>query len=55
MPPSLIKRSPDVREHILKTFSKNEWTLLSEELKLKHSLENCNGCLKKKIYKLVLA
>ena len=49
------KRSPDVKEHVLKTFSKREWSLLSEERKSRHSLENCDGCLKKKIYKPVLA
>ena len=52
---SIGKRSPDVKEHILKTFSKSEWSLLSEELKSRHSLENCDGCLKKMIYKSVLA
>ena len=52
---SVGKRSPDVKEHILKTFSKSEWSLLSEELKSRHSLENCDGCLKKMIYKTVLA
>ena len=52
---SIGKRSPDVKEHVLKIFSKSEWNLLSEELKSRHNLENCDGCLKKKIYKLVLA
>ena len=37
---SIGKRRPDVKEHVLKTFSKSEWTLLSEELKSRHSPEN---------------
>ena len=52
---SIGKRNPDVKEHVLKTFSKSKWSLLSEELKSRHSPENCKGCLKKKIYKSVLA
>ena len=52
---SIGKRSSNVKENALKTFSKSEWSLLSEELKSRHSLENCDGCLKKKIYKSVLA
>ena len=51
---SIGKRSPDVKEHALKTFPKSEWSLLSEELKSRQSLENRDGCLKKIIYKLVL-
>ena len=47
---SIGKRNPDVKEYVLKTFSKSEWSLLSGELKSKHSLENCDGCLKKGIY-----
>ena len=43
---SIGKRSPDIKEHVLKTFSKSEWSLLSEELKSRHSPENCDGCLR---------
>ena len=47
---SIGKRNPDVKEHVLKTFSKSDW-----RLKSRHILENCDGCLKKGISKLVLA
>ena len=52
---SIGKRNPDVKKHVLNTFSKSEWSLLSGELKSRHSLENCDGCLKKGIYRSVLA
>ena len=52
---SIGKRNPDVKEHVLNTFSKSEWSLLSGELKSRHSLENCDGCLKKGICKSMLA
>ena len=48
---SISKGNPDVKEHVLKTFSKSVSKLLSGELKSRHSLENCDGCLKKRIYK----
>ena len=49
------KQNPDVKKYVLKTFSKTEWSLLSVEIKSRHSLVNCDGCLKKGIYKSVLA
>ena len=49
------KQNPDIKEYVLKTFSKTEWSLLSGEIKSRHSLVNCDGCLKKGIYKSVLA
>ena len=52
---SIGKRNPDVKEHVFNTFSKSEWSLLSDELKSRHSLENCDGYLKKGIYRSVLA
>ena len=52
---SIGKRNPDVKEHVLNTFSKSEWSLLSGELKSRHSLENCDGCLEKEIYRSALA
>ena len=52
---SIDKQNPDVKEHVLNTFSKSEWSLLSGELKSRHSLENCDGCLKKGIYRSMLA
>ena len=52
---SIDKRNPDVKEHVLNTFSKSEWSLLSGELKSRHSLENCDGCLEKEIYRSALA
>ena len=52
---SIGKQNPDVKEHILNTISKSEWSLLSGQLKSRQSLENCDGCLKKGIYRSVLA
>ena len=49
------KENPDVKEHVLNTFSKSEWSLLLGELNSRHSLENCDSCLKKGIYRSVLA
>ena len=52
---SIGKQNPDVKEHILNTISKSEWSLLSGQLKSRQTLENCDGCLKKGIYRSVLA
>ena len=52
---SIGKRNPDVKKHVLNTFSKSEWSFSSGKRKSRHSLENCDGCLKKEIYRSTLA
>ena len=52
---SIGKQNLDVKEHVLNTFSESEWSLLSGELNSRQSLENCDSCLKKGVYRSVLA
>ena len=42
---SIDKRNPDVKEHVLKTLSKSEWSLLSGEIKSRQKVDK-----KKNIY-----
>ena len=48
---SLGKRYRHKKQEILTTFSKNEWDSLSYEVKKRHSLTDCDGCMKNLVYR----
>ena len=50
----LEKRYRHKKQEIL-TFSKNEWDSLSYEVKKRHSLTDCDGCMKNLVYRKTLA
>ena len=52
---SLGKRYRHKKQEILTTFSKNEWDSLSYEVKKRHSLTDCDGCMKNLVYRKTLA
>ena len=43
------------KQEILTTFSKNKWNSLSYEVKKRHSLTDCDGCMKNLVYRKTLA
>ena len=43
------------KQEILIPFSKNEWDNLSYEVKKRHSLTSCDGCMKYLVYRKTLA
>ena len=43
------------KQEILTPFSKNEWDNLSYEVKKRHSLTGCDGCMKNLVYQKTLA
>ena len=52
---SLEKRYRHNKQEILTAFSKNEWDSLSYEVKKRHSLTDCDGCMKNLVYRKTLA
>ena len=52
---SLEKRYRHNKQEFLTAFSKNEWDSLSYEVKKRHSLTDCDGCMKNLVYRKTLA
>ena len=52
---SIGKKNTKDKNIILDTFSESKWKSFTDEMKSKHKFENCDGCLKNKIFKNELA